>query len=65
MYNFESVSTTICNYNGQFAAFVDDKTAEKYYPELKKLFEILSSLKDGVLKTMPVYFSSQNFGCKD
>lgn len=60
-YSIESISTTITNYSGEMAAFLDDKMAEKYFPEIKKLFEILPLLKESIISKSPVCFSSQNF----
>jgi hypothetical protein len=61
IFKSESISTTFSNYNGQLAAFLDDKVAAKYFPELTKLFEVFPDIKKKALKLDVYYYSSQNF----
>ncbi len=60
-FSHASVSSTISNYSGQLAVFLDDTVAEKYYPELSKLFKVLPKLKNKSMEPNVSYFSSQNF----
>lgn len=61
IFNSESISTSFSNYHGQLAAFLDNAMAAKYYPELTKLFEVFTDIKNKVIKPDVNYYSSQNF----
>ena len=60
-FNSESISSTLTNYHGQFAVFLNKALALKYYPELTQLCEVFPSLKTRFLDMDVIYFSSQNF----
>ncbi len=47
---------------GQYIS--DNTLASKYYPEIKKLFEVIPSLKAALPAPKYVCFSVQNFSCK-
>ena len=61
IFKSEAISTTVSNYNGQFAAFLENAIAQKYYPEINQLLEVFPEIKRKMLDPSIIYFSSQNF----
>lgn len=61
IFKSESISTSLSNYSGHLATFLDDKMAAKYYPELNQLFLVFPDIKKTILKPDVYYYSSQNF----
>ena len=65
-YKYEAISTTIVSNPVAMFIIKDEYLLKKYYPEVKKLFEVFPYLKSGMLEhfsnhSYDIWFSSQNF----